>query len=306
MPRYDDLLIFVRVVERGSFVGAARQLGLPPTTVSRKVQELEARLGSQLLRRTTRRVDVTETGQAVYETASRGFAAIDEAESFARSRHAEPSGVLRLTMPHAFSRLQFEPWLPEFMARYPKIRVELLLTSSPLNLVEYGIDVAIRAGPQHDLSYIKRALFRGGYAVVASPAYLARVERPRTPRELTDHPIALVANMLDRLHGQHAVPSTYSFEKDGKYEEVIFAPVLSVNDPDPLVAFALEGAGIAVVFEVMSRDYVARGELVNIFDDWRISAQLEMSILYTPRATMELKVKVFVDFMLEKLKNFHG
>ena len=162
MPRYDDLLIFVRVVERGSFVGAARQLGLPPTTVSRKVQELEARLGSQLLRRTTRRVDVTETGQAVYETASRGFAAIDEAESFARSRHAEPSGVLRLTMPHAFSRLQFEPWLPEFMARYPKIRVELLLTSSPLNLVEYGIDVAIRAGPQHDSSYIKRALFRGG------------------------------------------------------------------------------------------------------------------------------------------------
>jgi len=306
MPRYDDLLIFVRVVERGSFVGAARQLGLPPTTVSRKVQELEARLGSQLLRRTTRRGDVTETGQAVYETASRGFAAIDEAESFARSRHAEPSGVLRLTMPHAFSRLQFEPWLPEFMARYPKIRVELLLTSSPLNLVEYGIDVAIRAGPQHDSSYIKRALFRGGYAVVASPAYLARVERPRTPRELTDHPIALVANMLDRLHGQHAVPSTYSFEKDGKYEEVIFAPVLSVNDPDPLVAFALEGAGIAVVFEVMSRDYVARGELVNIFDDWRISAQLEMSILYTPRATMESKVKVFVDFMLEKLKNFHG
>ncbi len=306
MQRYDDLLIFVRVVERGSFVAAARQLGLPPTTVSRKVQELEARLGSQLLRRTTRRVDVTETGQAVYETAARGFAAMEEAEGFARSRHAEPSGVLRLTMPHAFSRLQFEPWLPEFMARYPKIRVELLLTSSPLNLIEYGIDVAIRAGPQHDSSYIKRALFRGGFAVVASPAYLARVERPRTPRDLMNHPIAIVANMLDRSQGSHAVPSTYSFEKEGKYEEVIFAPVLSVNDPDPLVAFALEGAGIAVVFGVMSRDYVARGELVDVFDDWHISASLELSILYTPRATMESKVKVFVDFMLEKLKNFRA
>src|SRR5947199_36150 len=266
MQRYDDLLIFVRVVERGSFVGAARQLGLPPTTVSRKVQELEARLGSQLLRRTTRSVAVTETGQAVYETASRGFAAIEEAEGFARQRHAEPSGVLRLTMPHAFSRLQFEPWLPEFMARYPKIRVELLLTSTPLNLVEYGVDVAIRAGPQHDSSYIKRALVRGGYTVVASPDYLARVERPRSPRDLSNHPIAIVANMLDRSHGPHAVPSTYSFEKDGKYEEIIFAPVMAVNDPDPLVAFALEGAGIAVVFEAMSRDHVARGELVNIFD----------------------------------------
>ena len=303
MQRYDDLLIFVRVVERGSFVGAARQLGLPPTTVSRKVQELEARLGSQLLRRTTRSVAVTETGQAVYETASRGFAAIEEAEGFARQRHAEPSGVLRLTMPHAFSRLQFEPWLPEFMARYPKIRVELLLTSTPLNLVEYGVDVAIRAGPQHDSSYIKRALFRGGFAVVASPEYLARVEPPRAPRDLADHPVALVGNLLSRSYGAHAVPSTYSFTKGNQYEEIIFAPVLSVNDPDPLVAFALEGAGIAVVFEVMSRDYVASGALVNVFDDWRISAELEISILYTPRATMESKVKVFVDFMLEKLKD---
>jgi DNA-binding transcriptional LysR family regulator len=248
-------------------------------------------------------VDVTETGQAVYETAARGFAAIDEAESFARKRHDEPSGVLRATMPHAFSRLQFEPWLPEFMARYPKIRVELLLTSAQLNLVEYGIDVAIRAGPQHDSSYIKRSLFRGGFSVVASPDYLARVGRPRSPRELANHPIAIVANMLDRSYGPHAVPSTYSFEKDGKYEEIIFAPVLAVNDPDPLVGFALEGAGIAVVFEAMSRDYVANGALANVFDDWQISAQLEMSILYTPRATMESKVRVFVEFMLEKLKN---
>jgi DNA-binding transcriptional LysR family regulator len=303
MQRYDDLLIFVRVVERGSFVGAARQLGLPSTTVSRKVQELEARLGSQLLRRTTRRVAVTETGQAVYETASRGFAAIEEAETFARKRHDEPSGVLRVTMPHAFSRLQFEPWLPEFMARYPKIRVELLLTSAVVNMLEYGVDVAIRAGPQHDSSYIKRSLFRGGYAVVASPAYLARVERPRSPRDLADHPVAIVANMLDRSYGPHAVPATYSFEKASKYEEIIFSPVMAVNDPDPLVAFALEGAGIAVVFEIMSRDHIASGALVNVFDDWRISAELEMSILYTPRATMESKVRVFVEFMLEKLKN---
>jgi DNA-binding transcriptional LysR family regulator len=303
MQRYDDLLIFVRVVERGSFVGAARQLGLPPTTVSRKVQELEARLGSQLLRRTTRRVAVTETGQAVYETAARGFAAIEEAESFARKRHDEPSGVLRVTMPHAFSRLQFEPWLPEFMARYPKIRVELLLTSAQLNILEHGVDVAIRAGPQHDSSYVKRSLYRGGFAVVAAPAYLARVERPRSPRDLADHPVAIVTNLLDRTYGPHSIAPTYSFEKGGKYEEVIFSPVMAVNDPDPLVAFALEGAGIAVVFEIMSRDYVANGTLVNVFDDWRISAEIEISILYTPRATMESKVRVFVEFMLEKLKN---
>ena len=303
MQRYDDLLIFVRVVERGSFVGAARQLGLPPTTVSRKVQELEARLGSQLLRRTTRRVAVTETGQAVYETAARGFAAIEEAESFARKRHDEPSGVLRVTMPHAFSRLQFEPWLPEFMARYPKIRVELLLTSAQLNMLEHGVDVAIRAGPQHDSSYIKRTLFRGGFAVVAAPAYLARAERPRSPRDLADHPVAIVTNLLDRTYGPHSIAPTYSFEKGGKYEEVIFSPVMAVNDPDPLVSFALEGAGIAVVFEIMSREHVQRGELVHVFDDWRIGAEIELSILYTPRATMESKVRVFVDFMLEKLRN---
>jgi DNA-binding transcriptional LysR family regulator len=258
MQRYDDLLIFVRVVERGSFVGAARQLGLPPTTVSRKVQELEARLGSQLLRRTTRRVAVTETGQAVYETAARGFAAIEEAE---RLRPQAPRRALGRAQAHHAARLL----APAIRAVAAGIHGALsenprraAVDQRALNLVEYGVDVAIRAGPQHDSSYIKRALFRGGFAVVASPEYLARVERPRSPRDLADHPIAIVANMLDRSYGPHAVPSTYSFEKDGKYEEIIFAPVLSVNDPDPLVAFALEGAGIAVVFEAMSRDYIAQ------------------------------------------------
>ncbi|GAC1336303.1 MAG: LysR family transcriptional regulator [Beijerinckiaceae bacterium] len=303
MQRYDDLLIFVRVVERGSFIAAARQLALPATTVSRKVQELEARLGIQLLRRTTRRLQVTETGQAVYESAARGFAEIEEAEAFARGRHDEPSGVLRVTMPHAFARLQFEPWLPEFIRRYPKIRLELLLASATLDLLEYGCDVAIRAGPQSDSSYIKRSLYRSGLSVVASPTYLARVERPRSPRELVDHPIALTSNLLSRNYGPQVLPSLYTFERDGKYEEVIFAPILAVNDPDVLVPFALEGVGISVVFELMSRAYVASGALENVFSDWRITAELEMSILYTPRATMESKVKVFVDFMLEKLKD---
>ena len=109
--------------------------------------------------------------------------------------------------------------------------------------------------------------------------------------------------MLDRSHGPHAVPANYSFENDGKYEEITFAPVMAVNDPDPLVAFALEGAGIAVVFEVMSREHLASGALVNVFNDRRIGAELELSVLDTPRATMESKVRVFVEFMLEKVKN---
>ncbi len=303
MQRYDDLLIFVRVVERGSFVGAARQLGLPPTTVSRKVQELEARLGSQLLRRTTRRVARHRDRPGGLRD---GLTWLCCDRGSRKLRPQAPRRALgRLTGDHA-ARL-FAAAIRAVVAgihgRYPKIRLELVLTSSQLNLVEYGVDVAIRAGPQHDSSYIKRALFRGGYSVVASPDYLARVEPPRSPRDLSGHPIAIVANMLDRSHGPHAFPANYSFENDGKYEEITFAPVMAVNDPDPLVAFALEGAGIAVVFEAMSREHLASGALVNVFKDWRIGAELELSVLYTPRATMESKVRVFVEFMLEKVKN---
>lgn len=302
MKKFDDLLVFVAVVEKQSFVAAARHLNLPATTVSRKVQELEARLGVQLLRRTTRRVSVTETGQAVYEQAARGFASIDEAESIARRRHDKPAGVLRVAMPNSVAELRVLDMLPAFRAAYPDVRLELLIANVPLDLIDYGCDCAIRVGPQPDSSFVSRPLFRGGYKVVATPAFLDRVGRPGTLDDLAALPMALPSDFGKLRLAESALPDAYDFVRGAQRRAMRFAPALASNEPGALMAFVLQDAGCAIMFEALCRDALASGELENVLPDWTIDADIELSIVYTRRATSESKVRVFVEFLLARMR----
>ena len=161
MQKFDDLIVFVRVVDRGSFIGAARQLGLPAATVSRKVQDLEARLGIELLRRTTRRVFVTDAGREVYDKASQGLALIDEAELAARSHTGRPSGILRILAPFSIGVLTLNPILSLFQQRHPDVVIDLTLDNHPLDLIEHGFDLALRFGTLPDSAYIARRIFYG-------------------------------------------------------------------------------------------------------------------------------------------------
>jgi DNA-binding transcriptional LysR family regulator len=305
MKKFDDLLVYVRVVERGSFVGAARQLGLPPTTISRKVQELEERLGIQLLRRTTRKLSVTETGQAVYEAAARGFAAIDEAEALAIEHHQLPAGRLRVIVPHGFAQLRLEPLLPEFRALYPKVGLELLIANMPLDLLEYGCDLAIRIGRPDDSSYISRPLYRGRYRVVGSPAYLERFGRPKCPSDLPSHPIALRGAWRTN-HTGGPDRASYKFQKGSKTQEITLEPNLVSSEATSLLTFALQDAGLAIVYELLCLSYIETKALEPILIDWDIDAELEMYLLYTRRATTDLKVKVFVDFLMKISRNMES
>jgi DNA-binding transcriptional LysR family regulator len=304
MRKFDDLLVFVAVVEKQSFVAAARQLGLPPTTVSRKVQELEARLGVQLLRRTTRRVVVTETGQAVYEASARGFLAIDEAEALARRRHDKPAGVLRVAMPNSVADLRLSAALPAFRKAYPDVRLELLVANIPIDLLEYGCDCAIRVGPQPDSSYISRPLFRGGYRVIATKAFLDRAGRPQTPDDLADLPLALPSDFGKLRLAETALPEAYDFVRGTQRRSMRFTPALASNEPATLMAFVLQDAGCAIMFEALCRERLARGEVEDVLPDWMIDADIELSIVYTRRATTESKVRVFVEFLLGLMREF--
>lgn len=302
MRKFDDLMIFVAVVERQSFVAAARHLGLPPTTVSRKVLDLEARLGVQLLRRTTRRIAVTETGQAVYKSAARGFVAINEAEALARRRHDRPTGTLRVAIPRAVADLRLTGILPQFRAAYPDVRLELLFTNAPVDLIEFGCDCAIRIGDQADSSYVCRPLFSGGYKLVATPACLDRIGRPRTLDDLEQLPIALLSDFGKLRIGEPPLPVAFAFQRGDEWREMHFAPLLASNEPGALLDFVRQDGGCAILFEALCRDGLARGELEEVLPGWAIDADIKLSIAYMRKATSESKVRVFIEFLLSNLR----
>lgn len=302
MRRFDDLLIFVTVVDRQSFVGAARQLDLPPGTVSRKIQELETRLGITLLNRTTRRVAVTEAGREVYEAAARGFAAIDEAESRARSHHDTPSGVLRIVAPHGLLHLSIMPAIPEFLAAYPDVPLEFIVTNQPIDLIENNCDVGIRVGAQPNSSYVIRPLLKVAYRLVASPAYLAKHGEPHRPSDLREHRMGGLISPGGSVAAPSPVPSAYVFEKGDRREEIAFSYAIAATEPTLLFDFALADAGIAIVFEGIAQQYLDSGALRLVLEDWNIADQMDLSILYRRRATMDSKVRVFLEFLIRHLR----
>jgi DNA-binding transcriptional LysR family regulator len=302
VKKFDDLLVFVTVVERQSFIGAARQLGLPAGTVSRKVQELEDRLGITLLNRTTRRLAVTEVGREVYESAARGFAAIEEAESLAIQHHDKPSGVLRVIVPYGVLSAALLPVLPEFRAAYPEVRIEFLVTNQAIDLVENNCDIAIRIGAQQDSSFIKRALLESEYQLVATSAALDRLGRPKRPADLCSLPMAGLLSATAHVAGPSPVPSTWAFVKGDKRVELNFQFVVAGTDPIVPLDFAMRGEGLSIVLGALVRRAVEAGELELALPDWTIADRLELSMLYRRRATMDSKVRVFVDFILDQVR----
>ena len=302
MKRFDDLLVFVTVVERQSFVGAARQLDLPPGTVSRKIQELESRLGITLLNRTTRRVAVTETGREVYEAAARGFAAIEEAEARARSHHDTPSGVLRVVAPYGFLHLALMPVIPKFRTLYPDVTLEFVVTNQAIDLIENNCDVGIRVGAQPDSSYIIRPLLHISHRLVASPRYLEKHGEPRRPTDLREREVAGLISPGGPVAAPSPVPSVYVFEKGDKREEITFSFAMAATEPTLLFDFALADGGISLVLEGIARQYVDSGALRLVLEDWKIADQMDVSVMYRRRATMDSKVRVFLEFLIEHLR----
>ncbi len=299
MQKFDDLLVFVRIVESGSFIGAARRLGLPPATVSRKVQELEARLGLQLLRRTTRKLSVTDPGRAVYEAAARGVAAMEEAEAVVRARQETPSGLLKIVAPYAFGLLRLEPMLRDFRDAFPDIRISLTLTNEAFDLVAYDFDIAIRTGRAEDSAYIVRPLSKGGFIVVASPEFIARAGRPASPLELPRFPVAALTGPMFIGRPEPAGPTSYVFSRKDETVTIRLEPVVSSNEAIALLPHALHGAGPAVLFEILCREHIEKGELVPLLADWRIDAERELSLVYSQKATNDPKIRAFVDFIMQ-------
>ena len=299
MPRPDlnDVLIFTRVVLDGSFTAAAQSLGMPKSTVSRRVSELERALGARLLQRSTRRLQLTEVGAEYFEQARRMVDGLEDARRRIEARQAEPSGLLRVTAPADLATFGLAEIVLEYTERYPKTQVSLLLTQEYVNLVAEGVDVALRAASRlRDSSLVAKRFRVSRACLYASPDYLERRGTPRALADLVHHDCLLLGGELSR---------TWTFLCSGKEVSVPVSGRIAANAPTLLAAAAVAGGGVALLPELHARDAVARGELVAVLPDHELR-QGSFHVVYPSRRHLPTKVRAFAQLVIDRFGSKAG
>lgn len=292
MDRIDLFRIFVRIVECGSFTRAADTLGLPRSSVSAAVRELEDRLGARLLNRTTRKVSPTRDGALFHERCRRLIAEVEEAEGLFRDSASGPSGRLRIDVPGRIGRLIIAPALPDFLARYPDIAIDLGVTDRAVDLVGDSVDCVLRVGPLGDSSLIARSIGELRLINVASPAYLAAHGTPRMPEELADGHLAV----------NYASPSSGRVEdwewRDGAsvLRSLALPARVTVNSAEAYIACCLAGLGLIQIPAYDVKAHLAAGELIEVLPEHRADA-MPMTLLYPHREHLPRRVQVFADWL---------
>jgi DNA-binding transcriptional LysR family regulator len=290
----NDTLIFVKVVEHGSFISAARALRLPKTSVSRKVQELEARLGAQLLHRTTRKLGLTEAGTVYFEHCQQIALRLDEAESAVGQLQGGPRGWLRFTAPYSVGITWIAPLLSEFYARYPDLRVESVLTNEPVDLIDKGIDVGLRVGNLPDSNLVARRLAIFRTQVYASPLYIERYGEPAHPDELQHH--RALAMHKSRNNGSYA----WELGDGQRSTDWRVDPVLVANDPGALIGALIGGEGLMLASDVTVKPYAEQGYVQRVLAGWT-GPELDFNAVFPRGRVQSPKVRAFVDFLVERL-----
>lgn len=293
----NDTLIFVKVVEQGSFTAAARLLGQPKTTVSRKVQELEERLGARLLHRTTRRLGLTEAGTVYYDHCQRIARELEQAESAVSQLQSGPRGWLRFTVPYAVGINWIAPLLGQFQAQYPEIRVDMHLGNEMLDLISGETDLALRIGTLPDSNLIARKLGSLRTQVFASPAYIQRHGEPRHPDELQYHRTLAVR----KQHQSQNNRFVWSLAEDGgQMQEFPVNPLLVANDTSALNSMLVAGEGLMLSSDVMAKPFIESGMLRRVLAGWT-GPDYDFSAVFAGGGMVSPKVRAFVDFLVEKL-----
>jgi len=293
MDRLEAMSILLTVVDAGSLSAAARRLGMPLPTVSRKVAELEAHLRTRLLHRTTRQLSLTEAGAAYVAACRRILDDVGEAERIATGEYAAPKGELAVTAPIVFGRLHIVPVVAEFLVQYPEIRVKLLLTDRVVHLMEEQIDAALRIGDLPDSTLMASRVGMVRTVVCGSPAYLARRGVPARPEELAAHDCI----SFDVLESRRA----WMFG-DGK--SAMSVPVISrleVNTAEAAIAAATSGVGLVRVLSYQVTDAVGNGALDVVLQDYE-SAPLPVSLVHKGQTPLPRKLRAFLDFAAPRLR----
>lgn len=295
MDRIDLFRTFTRVVECASFTRAADTLGLPRSSVSAAVIDLEARVGARLLHRTTRKVSPTQDGAAFYERCLRLIADVEETEGLFRQTSVGPSGSLRIDVPGRIGRLIIAPALPEFLARHPQLDIELRVTDRAVNLVEESVDCVLRVGPLSDSGLIARKIGDLPLINVASPGYLARHGTPGTPGDLGGH---LAVNYASPSKGR---VEDWEWVEDSEVRILPMRARVTVNSAEAYIACCLADLGLIQIPAYDVKRHLAAGELVEVMPGHRAAA-MPMTLLYPHRQHLSRRLQAFADWLEQLLK----
>jgi DNA-binding transcriptional LysR family regulator len=304
VDRIAAIQAFVRVVEAGSFARASKRLHSSTSSVSRQVAALEQHLGARLLNRTTRKLSLTEGGQAFYERSVQLLAELEEAEQLAGATAATPRGTIRLTCPRTLASQQVAPIIARFAARHPNVRFDVTVSDGLVDLVEEGFDLAIRVGRVGAEGLVARRLGQMRLMLAASPAYLRSKRAPRVPSDLAGHR-ALTYAYAGTPHLWHLIGP------DGTEHDVRVAGPLIANSGELLVASAAAGLGLVMAPEFMLESELATGNLVRVLPGYE-GPLLDAWAVYPSRRHLSAKVRLFVDHLVEAFSGdaaaapFHG
>jgi DNA-binding transcriptional LysR family regulator len=294
--RAGEMMVFVRVVEAGSFSEAARLMLMTPSTVSKLIARLEARLGIRLIERSTRRLTLTKEGQFYYERSQVLLGQLDEIEQQIAQGGAEPEGVIRVSSSVTFGTAALEPVLPAFWEAYPKIIIDLSLSDEVIDLYLDRTDVAIRVGALRDSNLMARKIGETRRRIVASPAYLAKWGKPETPEDLARH------NCLG-FNFRRANP-VWPMREGGRIVERMLSGALLANNGDTIRRMAIAGVGIARIADYHLHGPIARGELVELLTESTIADVDEIHALFRGAQFLPARVRAFLDFTVPRLQRF--
>ncbi len=295
MQDLNDLYYFAMVVDHGGFAAAERALGIPKSRLSRRISQLENDLGVRLLQRSTRRFAVTDVGQSVHRHAQSMLAEATAAREVVDRLSAEPRGVVKASVPVGVAQQLMPKLLPEFLARYPEVRVQMHVSNRRVDVINEGFDVAIRVRTRFDDdgSLVMRSFGQIQELLVASPAYLDRAGRPKVPEDLAGHTTMSMGEEEGRQRWELQ-------GRDGEVRRVDLKPRVAGFDFPMLMALARQGLGVTMLPETMCAEAVRSGELEVVLPDWRLPMGVAHAV-FASRRGMLPAVRVFIDYLAEKL-----
>jgi DNA-binding transcriptional LysR family regulator len=294
MDGFSDLNLFALVARHRNLAAAARELGVTPPAVSKRLAQLERRLGVRLMNRTTRRLSLTPEGELYLANGSRILDELQELEQLVTRSRAEPAGLLRVNASFGFGRARIAPAISDFVARFPSMKIQLHLTDRPMSLQEEGFDLGIRFGEVPDARVNARLLMKNRRIVCASPEYVKRHGTPLLPHDLTRH-ACIVLRENESAYG------TWHFSRGKRVETVKVDGPLASNDGSAVLHWALEGRGVVVRSQWEIGEYLERGALVPRLVDWALPSA-DIHAIYLERNQLSVKLRTFVDFLGEYLR----
>ncbi len=298
-PDMNAAIVVVRVAQAGSFRGAAKLLGMPKTSVSRRVAELEARLGVQLLRRSTRNIALTDAGQAYVEAAQAAVANLEAAEDAVSKHQRDPHGRVRVTAPAPLGQVSLTALLAEFLLVYPKVEIQLHVTYRPVDLLTERFDIALRYGALPDSALVAIPIGGAEQRIVASPSYLAARGIPKAPADLADHECLLFGG------DNPALRSKWTLVSGKRSTDVQVRGRFATDDLVALRVAAVNGLGIARLPEPMIADEVERGELVPLLRSYT-STVTPLNLVHAGGRFLPTRTRALIDFLVDRMSTRRG